>query len=279
MKKQGMHVARCLILILALLQVQLHSVAAEVDTVQTYSSSMHKQIKSVVILPDGYKSATKFPVLYLLHGYSGNYSDWVKKVPQVGRIADEMKMIIVCPDGNNSWYLDSPVDSNYKYETYIIKELIPWVDKNYKTLPQREGRAITGLSMGGHGALYLALSHQDIFGAAGSMSGGVDIRPFPLNWSLSNLLGKYADHKENWEDNTVINLVNLLVPRKMALIIDCGTEDFFYQVNLQLHEKLLYMNIPHDFITRPGAHNWEYWSNSIEYQALFMHRYFSSQTL
>jgi S-formylglutathione hydrolase FrmB len=132
--------------------------------------------------------------------------------------------------------------------------------------------------MGGHGALYLAFRHQEVFGAAGSMSGGVDIRPFPNNWDMALRLGKYSDHPENWEKNTVINMLNLLQPNSLALLIDCGTEDFFFKVNENLHQQLLYRNIPHDYITRPGAHNWNYWTNSIQYQLLFMNNYFKSQT-
>jgi S-formylglutathione hydrolase FrmB len=250
--------------------------AAIVDTVETYSASMKKTIKAVVIRPDDYATASAFPVVYLLHGYSGNYSDWIIKAKGFGKAVDLYQMIIVCPDGNNSWYWDSPVDPNYKYETYVSMELVNWVDGKYKTIKGRNGRGITGLSMGGHGALYLALKHQDVFGTAGSMSGGVDIRPFPNNWDMALRLGTYSEHPENWEKYTVINMLHLLKPNSLALIIDCGTEDFFYKVNENLHEQLLYRNIPHDYITRPGAHNWNYWTNSIQYQLLFMNNYFRS---
>jgi len=252
--------------------------AAVVDTVNTTSASMKKTIKAVVILPDDYGGAQALPVVYLLHGYSGNYADWIMKAKGFEKAADLYQVIIVCPDGNNSWYWDSPVDSNFRYETYVSKELVSWIDSKYKTIKNRKGRAITGLSMGGHGALFLALKHQDVFGAAGSMSGGVDIRPFPNNWDMALRLGKYADHPQNWEQNTVINMLNLLQPNSLALIIDCGTEDFFFKVNENLHEQLLYRNIPHDYITRPGAHNWNYWINAIQFQLLFMSNYFKSQT-
>jgi S-formylglutathione hydrolase FrmB len=249
--------------------------AAIVDTVVTYSSAMQKNIKAVVIVPDNYKNLKDLPVVYLLHGYSGNYADWVKKAKGFEKNADQYNMIIVCPDGGfGSWYWDSPVASDFKYETYISDELVKWVDGNYKTIKDRKGRGITGLSMGGHGALYLALKHQDVFGTAGSMSGGVDIRPFPNNWDMAKRLGKYAEQPERWEKNTVINLLHLLTPNSLALIIDCGTEDFFYKVNEKLHEQLLYRNIPHDFLTRPGGHNWPYWTNAVQYQLLFMNNYF-----
>ncbi|MEO8823932.1 MAG: alpha/beta hydrolase family protein [Ginsengibacter sp.] len=252
--------------------------AAKVDTVLTYSASMKKDIKAVVITPDNYSKTTPYNVVYLLHGYSGNYADWVSKVPAIKNMSDQYNIILVCPDGNfGSWYFDSPVDSSWRYETYITKELIKFIDDHYSTHQSREGRAITGLSMGGHGALYLAFRHQDVFGATGSMSGGVDIRPFPLNWDLSKRLGSYKDHPENWEKNSVINLVYLLTPRSIAITFDCGTDDFFYGVNKELHEKLLERNIPHDFTVRPGAHTWSYWSNSIQYQMVFFNNYFHPQ--
>jgi S-formylglutathione hydrolase FrmB len=255
------------------------SKAATVDTVETYSASMKKTIKAVVITPDNYATATELPVVYLLHGYSGNYKDWATKTTSgFEKVADEYQMIIVCPDGGfGSWYWDSPIDEKFKYETYVSDELVKWVDSKYKTIKDRKGRGITGLSMGGHGALYLAFRHLNVFGTAGSMSGGVDIRPFPENWDMAKRLGTLAEHPEYWEKYTVINMLHLLKARSLALIIDCGTDDFFYKVNENLHQQLLYRNIPHDYITRPGAHNWIYWNNAVKYQLLFMSNYFKSQ--
>ena len=259
-----------------LLGVSFYLHAAEVDTVETYSDVMKKKIKAVVVRPAGYNDAKELPVLYLLHGYGGNYGDWIKKAGGFTKAADLYNILVVCPDGAvGSWYWDSPVDSQFQYETYVARELVSWVDSKYKTIKDRRGRAITGLSMGGHGALYLALKHQDVFGAAGSMSGGVDIRPFPNNWDMQKRLGKYADQPERWEKNTVINLLHLLTPNSLALIIDCGTEDFFFKVNANLHEQLLYRNIPHEYVARPGGHSWPYWGNAIHYQMMFMNNFFT----
>lgn len=249
--------------------------AASVDTVLTRSLVMKKDIKAVVIKPASYNLNQRFPVVYLLHGYGGNYANWIQKVEHIKEEADRYGMLIVCPDGGvGSWYWDSPIDQAYQYETYIASELVSWVDKEFKTIASASARAITGLSMGGHGALYLAIRHPDVFGAAGSMSGGVDIRPFPNNWEMAKRLGTYAANKQAWEDRTVINLLHLIEPGKLSLVIDCGIQDFFYNVNEQLHAALVYRNISHDYITRPGAHNWEYWTNAVRYQLLFMHRYF-----
>lgn len=128
--------------------------------------------------------------------------------------------------------------------------------------------------MGGHGGLYLGIRHQDLFGVAGSMSGGVDIRPFPNNWDMAKRLGSLKDNAETWDKYTVTNLLDLLKPNSLAIIFDCGTEDFFYKVNTELHDKLLERKIPHDFIVRPGAHNWTYWTNSVGYQMLYFSNYF-----
>ncbi|WP_316819337.1 alpha/beta hydrolase family protein [Pedobacter nyackensis] len=269
---------RVLFLGLAVLLGAQLAFAAKVDTVNTYSAAMKKNIKAVVITPDSYTQGKNMPVVYLLHGAGDSYSGWINKVPAIRQYADTYETIIVCPDGNvTSWYFDSPVDPEWKYETYVATELVNWIDKNYKTIKDRKARAITGLSMGGHGALYLSFRHQDIFGAAGSMSGGVDITPFPLNWNIAKRLGDYDKNQDRWKENTVVNMTHLLVPNRLALIIDCGKEDFFYQVNMKLHEQLQYNNIPHDFIIRPGVHNWEYWANAIKYQLMYFNGFFNKK--
>ncbi len=251
--------------------------AAKTDTITTYSNVMQKEIKAVVTVPDNYsQSKGALPVIYLLHGYGdSSVGGWPVKGKGTESQADLYNLIIVCPDGGiGSWYFDSPVDKNFQYETYVSKELVQFIDNKYKTIASPKGRGITGLSMGGHGALYLAFRHQDVFGTAGSMSGGVDIRPFPNNWDISKRLGSYNSNPDVWEKNTVVNMIHLLTPNSLAIIIDCGSEDFFYKVNCDLHSKLLGRNIPHDFISRPGGHDWNYWKNAVKYQFLFMNNYF-----
>ena len=255
--------------------------AAHVDTIQVFSPSMNKNIKTCVIVPDNYKkSKKKFPVVYLLHGYSGNYGTWVKSFKEVSQQVDRYGFIAIGVDGNySSWYFDSPIDPTFKYETYIIDELVPFIDKKYKTIASREGRAISGLSMGGHGALYLSLKHQDVFGAAGSMSGGVDIRPFSEKWNIKKRLGAINDFPDNWEKNTVVNLIELNQNNNLKLIIDCGVDDFFIDVNRELHQKMLALKIDHDYIERPGKHNIDYWENSLKFQLLFFYNFFHSSPI
>ncbi|WP_419032508.1 alpha/beta hydrolase [Dysgonomonas gadei] len=248
-----------------------------VDTIQVFSPKMNKTIKNVVVLPEGYDKSNpaKYPVLYLLHGYGGRYDTWVngtkKSLPQD---ATRWQMIVVCPDGQNSWYWDSPVDPSMQFETYVSSELIKYIDEHYNTVASPKGRAVTGFSMGGHGGLWLGINHSDVFGACGSMSGGVDIRPFPNNWEMKSWLGKYKENEEQWNKHTVIDQLYKIEPNSLAIIIDCGVNDFFYNVNEELHKKMLYMNIPHDYIVRPGAHTHDYWNNAVDYQMMFFSKFF-----
>lgn len=249
---------------------------AKVDTVMVRSSSMNKEIQVLIITPDAAMGANarRCPALYLLHGYSGDALSWIQIKPTLPQIADEKEIFIICPDAKNSWYWDSPADPACRYETFVAKELVADVDKRYHTIDSRKGRAITGLSMGGHGALWLSIRHKDVFGASGSMSGGLDIRPFPDKWKMSKLLGAKVANPTVWDNYTVINQLDNLNNNDLALIIDCGLDDFFMQVNQNMHNALVDRKIDHDFIIRPGAHTPAYWNNALDYQILFFSKFF-----
>jgi len=247
----------------------------QVDTISVFSTKMKKEVKSVVILPENYTNKKHYPVVYLLHGYSDNYAKWVKTVPAIKTLSTEYQFIIVCPDGGySSWYFDSPIDSTCQYESYITRDLLPYIDTHYTTIPNRTSRAITGLSMGGHGALYLAIRNPNLFGNAGSMSGGVDLRTSTKAYDISKRIGTIDANHAEWDNRSVINMVNDLKNNELNLIIDCGISDFFYQINAGLHRRLMALKIDHDYIERPGEHNWKYWDNSIRYQFLYFDRCF-----
>ena len=250
--------------------------AAQVDTLSVTSESMRKGIKTIVIVPDVAKERA-CPTVYLLHGFGGNYKTWLQIKPELPRIADRMGFVFVCPDGAGSWYWDSPRNPDVRYETFISTELVRFVDARYNTIKERSGRAITGLSMGGHGAMWNAIRHSEVFGAAGSTSGGLDIRPFPKSWEMYKQLGARDEHPDVWDTHTVINLVPGLENGRLALIVDCGYGDFFFDVNQKFHEALLERGIDHDFLVRPGEHNNTYWRNSIDYQLLFFQKYFEGR--
>lgn len=252
--------------------------AAVVDTVMVKSRAMNKEIKVVFVVPDAAaQGSMNCPAVYLLHGFGGDARAWLRLKPELVQEADRLGMIFVCPDGQKSWYWDSPLNKDVRFETFVSKELITYTDRNYPTVARKQARAVTGLSMGGHGALWLSFRHKDVFGAAGSMSGGVDIRPFPNNWEMKAQLGEEKDNQARWDAYTVINQVDKIANGDLALTIDCGVDDFFYDVNVALHNKLLEKKIDHDFTTRPGAHTGEYWNNSIDYHLLFFKKYFAGE--
>ena len=251
---------------------------ARIDTLSIPSASMDKQIPAIIVLPAGYdsESSATYPVVYLLHGATGSYEGWSTGVPELTAYASEQELIIVCPDGGyTSWYWDSPIDPEIKYETHIIKEVIPYIDSVFRTRPQADQRAITGLSMGGHGALYLAARHPEVFQIAGSMSGGVDFRPFPEKWDIKERLGSLENFPERWTAHTVINHAVAFAENDQDLIIDCGIDDFFFEVNEALHRRLIELDVEHDYTVRPGVHDWDYWRNAVEYQILFFDKAFN----
>lgn len=250
-----------------------------VDTVLIYSKAMKKNVPCIVIKPNGHLySKEKFPVVYLLHGYSGAYNNWINKMPSLIDASNEFKSFIVCPDGGfGSWYIDSEVEATSQYETFISKELVTYIDSAYRTDARHQKRAITGLSMGGHGALMLAIRHQETFGAASSMSGAVDLKNIIKKYDSDKKFGDTAQHKNVWQKYSVTILVDTFSNQQMPIYIDCGTNDIFIQSNRILHQKLDSLKIKHDYTERTGEHNWAYWTNALPYHLLFFRNYFSRQ--
>ncbi|MGO4771365.1 alpha/beta hydrolase [Flavobacterium sp. W22_SRS_FK3] len=257
------------------------SYAAKVDTLEVSSTAMNKTYKAAIVLPNSYaKSKSTFPVMYLLHGAYGHFGDWLKNTPNkelVKNLADQYNLIIVMPEGETfSFYLNSPVNPESQFETFITQEVIQKVDKTYRTINNKNGRVITGLSMGGHGALYLSAKHPDLFCAAGSMSGAVDMSVMLNRDSAAQVikliepvLGDKSADPEMYAQYAVLGMLDKLKSNKLSLIIDCGVDDFLIEPNRELHRRLVYNKVEHDYTERPGAHTWDYWENSLPYHVFF----------
>ncbi|WP_460953385.1 alpha/beta hydrolase [Spirosoma litoris] len=273
-----------LFLFFTFLNVSAFSFAAKVDTLDIPSAAMQKNLGAGIILPNSYaKSKSAYPVLYLLHGGGGKFSDWLAKTPDkmlLHNLADQYNLIIVTPEGEPlSGYLDSPIQKDNLFETYITKEVIEKIDKTYRTIRDRKGRVITGLSMGGHGALYLSTRHPELYCAAGSMSGALDLSA--THWKITpefakqiapefaRILGPVGSTPDLYALNSVVNMADKIKANGLPLIIDCGVDDFLIEPNRELHRRLVYNQTPHDYTEHPGGHTWEYWENSLPFHVLF----------
>ena len=167
-----------------------------------------------------------------------------------------------------------------RFETYIGIEVPAYIDSHYSTINNRSARAIAGLSMGGHGALFIAMRHPELFGACGSMSGGVDLNDSRNRFDVYKRIGDTIKYASNWINysvlNTVVDYKRRIENKKdsMLMIIDCGVDDFFFQGNQRLHKKMIDLKIPHEYIERPGNHSWMYWKNAVRYQLFYFRNFF-----
>jgi|KBSSwiStaDraftv2_1062776.scaffolds.fasta_scaffold174521_2 S-formylglutathione hydrolase FrmB len=248
---------------------------ARVETVQFHSALLRKTLPYNVILPADYGgSATRYPVLYLLHGWAGHYSDWATRT-NVADYAAQYRIIVVTPEGNDGWYTDSATIPSDKYESYILQELIPDVQGRYRTIESRYGRGIGGLSMGGYGALKFGLKSPGTFAFAGSLSGALaattwteeDLKSFKgINDSLVAAFGPRDSAQR--KANDIFEIARGMSASRAAALpyfyFDCGTEDFFLGVNEQFAALLTEKKIPHEFRELPGAHGWQYWDQQVK---------------
>jgi len=237
------------------------------DQVVYQSKNLYKPDTVWVFKPKNYNEKQKLPLIYLLHGYSGNYKQW-HGIMDAQKYADEYGFIIVCPDGLfNSWYINSPAKKDWQYESFFFDELFPDIIKRYK--PDTSKIFISGLSMGGHGALSLFIKHPELFASAGSTSGGVKLRDFSTKYGLSDLLGNPSKEDEIWDNYSVVPNIHKLQNINKPFIFDCGSDDFFYTYNNELKQRCDELKLKATYISQPGTHNKAYWAKSIKQQVEF----------
>jgi putative tributyrin esterase len=239
-----------------------------VETVRFQSKVINTTLPYNVILPTDYDTSknTRYPVLYLLHGLMGHYNDWVTRT-NIADYAAGYRIIIVMPEGNDSWYID-------KYETYILQDLIPDVQQRYRTVEARYARAIAGLSMGGYGAIKFGLKSPATFVFAASMSGAFSAprltgEEIPDSWreSLKNF---GASGSQTRTANDLFEILQKLTPARIASLpyfyFDCGTEDsrLIFPSNRELAALMFEKKIPHEFRELPGDHSWTYWDQQVQ---------------
>ena len=246
------------------------------ETYKLNSKLMAREMPYRVILPSNYNAETgkKFPTLYLLHGLTGHFDNWANNT-KLTDYAKNYNYIIVMLEGDNGWYTDSSSVANDKYESYIVQELIPEIDKKYRTVSDREHRAIAGLSMGGYGSIKFGLKYPEKFILAGSFSGALQAASFTEKmlgngWKAltDSIVGVYgADDSQTRKDNDIFKIVREMPAEKIKnlpfIYSDCGTEDGLIATNREFSALLLEKKIPHEFRELPGVHDWKFWNAEI----------------
>jgi putative tributyrin esterase len=285
--------------------------AGSVDTATFWSQSLGIRKRALVWLPPSYRSqpGKRYPVAYYLHGAFGDESNWLNE-GRLGTTLDSLvaaglpEMIVVMPDGDDGFYStwnflgdwagcrrnrgpnDEPADSYCvpwpHYDDYIARDLVAFVDRTWRTLANRRHRAIAGLSMGGYGAIALALAYPDVFSAAVSHSGvltpaaGTNSSPVPLDrFDFDRLRASYGRglfpvaspvfgrDSVGWASRDPGHLALRLLARTPqlmpALYVDCGTEDFLLGQNRSFRDRVGSSVSQFLYREHAGGHSWDYW--------------------
>lgn len=204
------------------------------------------------------------PTLFLLHGWSGCYSDWSRK-HDIQEISNRTGFRIICPDGfYNSWYLNNTDTTKMQWRTFFDTECFPMLKEKFNLVA--DSTFITGLSMGGHGAVNLFLDHPENFRAAGSMSGVLNLQLTSLrDTELAKVIG---DKKERIDAESAVTRVaekaQELKAMNKPIITTCGYNDVYVCCTDVFSEKCRELDIPHIKILSPGKHSWPYWGFALE---------------
>ncbi len=237
------------------------------------SKLMARDVPYRVITPKNYGVAeARFPVVYLLHGLTGHYDNWTDKT-KLAEFAEKYSFIIVTPEGADGWYTDSAGVPDDKYESYIVRELIPEIDSKFRTLDGRDGRFIAGLSMGGYGSLKFGLKYPDKFAAVGSFSGALRAPDWndknSAVWVSKSIMSVFgAADSETRKANDIYRLAREWPAEKIGALpfiyLDCGTEDFLIENSHDFAKILREKKVPHEFRELPGKHDWVFWNSQVQ---------------
>lgn len=248
------------------------------------SENLAKADTVLIYKPKTYNVAEKYPLVYLFHGYSENYKQW-SQTTDLQKLSDQYGFIIVTPDGFTSYYVNSPINKGSRYEDFFFSELVPKVHQSFNI--DDKNIFISGLSMGGYGALRYFILHSDYFNTAGSTSGALEIdyiifeKSSQLFWKTNRMADDMTKNigtpkTNNWNDYSISSLLKQTPNFKKPFIFDCGTEDIFYPVSVNLNTLTDSLKIPATFISQPGDHNTEYWNKSIEYHFLYFQQHLTN---
>ncbi|RZK80147.1 MAG: esterase family protein [Pedobacter sp.] len=247
------------------------------DNLSLPSKILKSERKFAVYLPPDYESSGRsYPVLYLLHGSGDNQTGWVQ-FGEVLNITDKAiangtatPMIIVMPDadtGRRGYFND--IKGDWNYEDFFFTELIPHIEKKYRTKTDKRGRAIAGLSMGGGGTFMYAMHHPEMFSSACPLSasvGALSLEDAKRSFSRNNTSLPDSTISNYYNRHSALALINNMPDTQKKAVrwyIDCGDDDFLFEGNSLAHIAMRKKEIPHEFRVRDGGHTWTYWRASL----------------
>lgn len=252
------------------------------------SAALGREMRYSVYLPPGYDYDQRYYLtVYLLHGYSGDQTNWIR-LGEAARTADALieadaipPVILVMPDGKNSWYVDSDPGTGFgAYETAIVEDLVDHIDSEYRTITERRGRMIAGLSMGGYGALHLAFKHPELFGAAASLSGALWTGEPSRVGLLEGAFGEPFD-REVWARENPFAWISrpkdleLRLPTYLTVGDDDGLD--LYRGAVDFYAALRQAEMPAELRVTDGGHGWAVWAAALGETLLFFSQVFQSR--
>lgn len=229
-----------------------------------HSIALDRDMQYRIILPVALDKSRRFPVVYLLHGGDGNFRDW-SNYSDVAHFA-EQGLILVMPEGDESYYMNAATRPKDRYEDYITSDLIRDVESRFPASNDRTHRAIVGVSMGGFGAVTLSLKHPDLFVFAAGISSAIDVPSRPFSWKR---IGQYRGHAAifgPWGSQTRRNNDPFMLARKVDpsqvpyLYLTCGEQEGLLPSNRKFAALLVQRHFEFEFHTGPGGHNWNQWN-------------------
>jgi S-formylglutathione hydrolase FrmB len=254
------------------------------------SPHLHADDSVLVFIPEQYASSYEaeycveccgdpdpVPALFLLHGWSGCYRNWADK-SDLQAIANESGFIIICPDGfYDSWYVNGKNPEDMQWRDFFDKELYPQIMEKYFLTPEKT--FITGLSMGGHGAINLFLDYTSRFRGAGSMSGVLDLNAEKGRLGLDRLLGPYGPENPRHDEESAIHRIERAKGTDKLMVISCGYSDSLYPCNRAFCERCKELGVPYVELYSPGVHSWKYWDYALRLHLWYFSRIVNGENL
>jgi S-formylglutathione hydrolase FrmB len=228
-------------------------------TINYFSRSLGKASSFLVVFPDEPEVPRPWGVYYLLHGLSDDHTTWMRRT-SIERYVAGMPLVVVMPDGGRGWYTNAV--EGYAHEDDLIRDVIGLVERTFPVRAERPGRAIGGLSMGGYGAVKIALKHHELFASANSHSGALGfprLDPETARERSPDYVRIFGESPRGSPEDPFAIVERIEHGRVPALRIDCGTDDFLIDQNREFHKHLESRHIRHEYREFPGGHDWAYW--------------------